>query len=110
MPKLLADSTVGAFPSYLEGFGIGPVEQMAAGLPVVAYDIPGPRDTVGTLGGDFLAKPGDKVDFAAKISRILAMTESDYSELAKRCSATARLFTNEKIAMQTLNVYKQSLS
>jgi glycosyltransferase involved in cell wall biosynthesis len=44
LPKLLSDCTVGAFPSYVEGFGLAVIEQLAAGLPTVAYDTAGPRD------------------------------------------------------------------
>jgi hypothetical protein len=36
LPALLADSTLGAFPSYIEGFGLAVIEQLAAGLPTVA--------------------------------------------------------------------------
>ena len=43
LPKLLSDSTVGAFPSYAEGFGFAVLEQLASGIPTVAYDAPGPR-------------------------------------------------------------------
>jgi glycosyltransferase involved in cell wall biosynthesis len=44
LPGLLATATVGAFPGYLEGFGFAVLELLAAGLPTVAYDAPGPRD------------------------------------------------------------------
>src|SRR5207247_11307970 len=39
---LLADCTVRAFPSYVEGFGLAVLEQLAAGIPTVVYDTPGP--------------------------------------------------------------------
>lgn len=46
LPGLLKDCSVGVFPSYLESFGFGALEMMCAGLPVVAYDSPGPSDFV----------------------------------------------------------------
>ncbi|MFL6590574.1 MAG: glycosyltransferase family 4 protein, partial [Chthoniobacterales bacterium] len=49
LPRLLADCTVGVFPSYIEGFGMAIVEQLAARLPTVAYDVPGPRDILRAL-------------------------------------------------------------
>ena len=43
LPELLAPVTVGALPTYVEGYGLGIVEQLAAGIPSIAYDVPGPR-------------------------------------------------------------------
>jgi glycosyltransferase involved in cell wall biosynthesis len=36
---LLSDCTAGVFPSYAEGFGLAVLEQLAAGIPTVAYDV-----------------------------------------------------------------------
>ncbi|MDQ6625243.1 MAG: glycosyltransferase family 4 protein, partial [Verrucomicrobiota bacterium] len=47
LPALLALQTVGAFPSYVEGFGLAVLEQLASGIPTVAYDAAGPRDILG---------------------------------------------------------------
>lgn len=46
LPDLLEGAHLGIFPSYYEGFGHGVLEMMAAGLPVVAYDAPGPPEMV----------------------------------------------------------------
>ena len=42
LPRLLGDCAVGLFPSYVEGFGLAVLEQLAAGIPTIAYDVPGP--------------------------------------------------------------------
>lgn len=41
LPALLQTCSLGIFPSYLESFGYGVLEMMAAGLPVVGYRSPG---------------------------------------------------------------------
>jgi glycosyltransferase involved in cell wall biosynthesis len=41
LPGLLRDCSTGVFPSYVEGFGFGVLEMLAASLPVIAYDAPG---------------------------------------------------------------------
>lgn len=56
LPGLLDGCSVGVFPSYLEGFGFGVLEMLAAGLPVVAYDAPGPPEM---LPREYLVPPGD---------------------------------------------------
>jgi glycosyltransferase involved in cell wall biosynthesis len=44
LPKLLQHSSIGLFPSHMESFGFGVLEMSASGLPVVAYDVPGPNE------------------------------------------------------------------
>ena len=69
LPGLLKDCQVGVFPSYLESFGFGALEMMCAGLPVVAYDAPGPCDFILK---DLLVTTGDEV---ALTHQVLALLE-----------------------------------
>lgn len=62
--------SLGVFPSYLEGFGIAVIEQLAAGIPVIAYDAPGPGDI---LPSDWLVPRGDRT---ALLERLAALLES----------------------------------
>ena len=73
LPGLLADCTVGAFPSYAEGFGLAVLEQLAAGLPTVAYDTAGPRDLLAGRLQELLVAKGDLDAFAEKICGILQL-------------------------------------
>ena len=61
---LLNGSTVGIFPSHLESFGFGVLEMIAAGIPVVAYDVPGPPVM---LRNDMLVPKGDWKSLADKV-------------------------------------------
>ena len=61
--------SVGVFPSYLEGFGIAVIEQLAAGIPVLAYAAPGPTDI---LPADWLAPRGDRQLLLQRLSTLLA--------------------------------------
>src|SRR5215831_6702665 len=56
---LLARCTVGGFPSYAEGFGLAVLEQLAAGIPTVAYDTAGPRDLLAGSLSTLLVPKGD---------------------------------------------------
>ena len=54
LPKLLGDCAVGLFPSYVEGFGLAVLEQLAAGIPTMTYDVPGPRQIFPIVSRDIL--------------------------------------------------------
>jgi glycosyltransferase involved in cell wall biosynthesis len=104
-PQLLSQATVAAFPSYVEGFPIAVLEQLAAGLPVVAYDIPGPREMLRHLKGNFLYPPGNSQDFSQKLTELLNMDDSAYVRLSQQCTAIARGFDWEGITAETLEAY-----
>lgn len=67
---LLAASDLFAFPSLFEGLGGVLIEAMAAGLPVVASDIPALRETLTARGARFVP-PGAPVALADAIDQLL---------------------------------------
>jgi glycosyltransferase involved in cell wall biosynthesis len=109
LPGLLSGSAVGAFPSYVEGFGLAVLEQLAAGIPTVAFNIPGPRDVLGEGLPELLVPPGDVEQFAAVICRILALTPGAYAGLSKRSVEAAAAFNWSVIARNTLAEYRKQL-
>lgn len=64
---LLAATDIGVFCSRSEGSPNGLLECMAAGLPVVATDIPGVREALGEGAVDVLSSPGDAPAMAANL-------------------------------------------
>ena len=68
LPALLAPAAAGAFPGHLEGFGFAVLEKLAAGLPTVAYDAPGPRDSMARLAEPATVPAGDTGAFAARLA------------------------------------------
>lgn len=50
LPGLLAAADFGVFPSLTEGSSIAGAEMLAAGLPILALDIPAMRETIGVAG------------------------------------------------------------
>ena len=73
LPGLLADAKCGVFPSYIEGFGLGVLEMLAAGIPVVAWDVPGPREM---LPKYWLATRGEGSELAQKVISLLSNSGS----------------------------------
>jgi glycosyltransferase involved in cell wall biosynthesis len=69
LAEQLAGINLGVFPSYLEGFGIAVIEQLAAGIPVMAYAAPGPADI---LPDDWLVPRGDRKALLERLSGLLS--------------------------------------
>ena len=67
--ELLAGAAVFAYPSVYEGFGIPPLEAMAAGVPVVATAAGGIPEAVGEAG--VLVPVGDADALAAALLQVL---------------------------------------
>jgi glycosyltransferase involved in cell wall biosynthesis len=54
-------------PSFYEGFGLTVIEGFAAGLPVIASNLDGPKELFGILNSGLLVEPGNPSDLAEKI-------------------------------------------
>jgi glycosyltransferase involved in cell wall biosynthesis len=70
--SLYKHAAVYAFPSEKEDFGIVIIEAMGQGLPVVAWSIGGPTDSVVDGETGYLVEPYNKELFAQRIVDILA--------------------------------------
>lgn len=104
LPKLLEGVDLGLFPSYREGFGIALVEQFAAGVPVVAYDTPGPADIVPSE--DWCVPLGD---WQALCERGLAYLKSSEGSMTTRRDVRLRAqrFLWEAICSATFAAYRE---
>ncbi|MDQ3627011.1 MAG: glycosyltransferase [Verrucomicrobiota bacterium] len=109
LPNLLADCTVGAFPSYVEGFGLAVIEQLAAGVPPVAYDTAGPHDILHCTVPELLVPNGDPEALGSAVSQLLRAPLDVYRELSQRCVATAQEFSWNTIARDALAVYRGAI-
>jgi glycosyltransferase involved in cell wall biosynthesis len=110
LPSLLGPFTVGLFPSYIEGFGLAVLEQLACGIPVIAYDVPGPRQILKPLREVLLVPEGNPNAMAERAAEILRMEIDNYSELSRRCRAVAGEFRWERIATETADHYRAALT
>ena len=108
LPQLIGDCSVGLFPSYIEGFGLSVIEQLAAGIPTFTYDVPGPRHIFGS--GEFLVPVGDAKAMAESALKILKMSEANYTALSAKCVEIAARFRWEEIAAETIREYRKALA
>jgi len=106
LPDLLADCSVGVFPSYYEGFGFGVLEMLAAAIPVIAYDAPGPPMM---LPREWLVPRGDVGAMSTKIIELLHRREC-LARARVRARELAQPFEWIDIARRTVRAYADAIT
>jgi glycosyltransferase involved in cell wall biosynthesis len=101
LPGLLAGVSVGVFPSRVESFGYGLLEMLAAAIPVIAYDAPGPHVM---LTKDFRVAVGDHAGMATKVAGLLG-DSARLREARRWARARAGDFQWDEIAARTADAY-----
>jgi glycosyltransferase involved in cell wall biosynthesis len=101
--SLYAGATALVFPSRYEGFGLPPLQALAAGLPVVASDIPVLREVLGECA--LFAPAGDPESFAAQLQAVIS---GDVLVRQKRDAGRmhARRFTWQAVAERMVGLYR----
>ncbi|NPV72678.1 MAG: glycosyltransferase family 4 protein [Pelotomaculum sp.] len=92
------------YPSLYEGFGLPPLEAMAAGAPVIASQTTSVGEIVGEAG--LLFDPNDPLELAAKIKSLI-VDPGLAAELRTKGLKRLQLFSWEKCARETLEVYRE---
>lgn len=106
MPALFARASALVYPSLYEGFGFPPLEAMAVGTPVVASN----RGSLPEVLDDaaLMVDPDDRRAFGQALESVLSQPELR-GRLRKAGARRARLFTWERCAEQTIEVYREVL-
>jgi glycosyltransferase involved in cell wall biosynthesis len=102
---VVAGAAVLAFPSRQEGFGLPPLEALAAGVPVVAADLPVLREILGEAAE--LVDADDPAALAGAIAKALADDGGPAARAARQ--AHAARFTWTACAEATMGAYRLAL-
>jgi len=94
---LLAAMDVFVLPSLWESLPYVLLEAMAAGVPIVATDVPGTAGLLGAEAYGWLAPPADAAGLATTIQRVLASPRATTEK-----AATARVFVETHHALDTM--------
>lgn len=110
LPFLLEKVKVGISSSYMEGLPYAVLEQLAAGIPVVGYNVPGVSDFLSQIDLTLLVEPGNIEQLVIKTIELLALRPSDYKELSKRCVEVSEKYRLGDIWPKFIEVYKEGLN
>lgn len=106
LPGLLAAAEVFCYPSLYEGFGLPPLEAMAAGVPALVGAYPAAAETVADAAE--IVDPLDVDAIAGALDRLIA-DESLRGRYARAGKARAASFSWESTAAATLSAYRATL-
>jgi glycosyltransferase involved in cell wall biosynthesis len=95
------------FTSRYEGFGLPPLEAMAAGVPVVSSNAASLPEVLGEAA--LFAEPGDDLMFAANMAKLIEDNELR-TEMIEKGRKNCRRFTLQNFAETLLAGYERGLS
>ncbi len=104
--EVMRRASVFAFPSRYEGFGLPPLEAMRLGVPCIVAD----RGSLPEVCGDaaLYVSPDDADGLARTIWRVLG-SDDERQHLSTKGRAHASVFTWDRAAYQTVEVYRAAL-
>ncbi len=104
VPAVLAAADIFVLPTWYEALPMSVIEAMLTGLPVVASDVPGPREQVISGETGLLVPPRQPADLATALRRLVADPA-----LAARLGAAGRaraldLYDEARVVARTMEL------
>lgn len=110
IPSLMQSASALLHCSGNEAFGWVVVEAMAAGLPVIAADVDGPREIIVSGQTGDLIPVGDIAGFASAIRRVLAGGVQIKEQVKRANQEVRQRFSAHTMAESTADVYRELIS
>lgn len=106
LPRLLASSSLLAFPSTTDTFGNAVVEALACGIPAIVTDQGGPREIV-EEGVSGIVVPGDDPDALCTAMLRLLSDDALRTRMGEAAIERARLYDPEAANEAHMSVYRR---
>jgi glycosyltransferase involved in cell wall biosynthesis len=104
--EIIAGATGLVYPSIYEGFGLPPLEAMAAGVPVISSNVSSLPEVIGNAG--ILVNPLDVDALAQAMSQVID-NETLRHDLRKKGLLQSQKFSWSKCVAETAEVYRKAL-
>ena len=108
--RLLMEAQIFVLSTHFEAFPISILEAMRAGLPVVATDVGGIRESVRNEETGLLARHANVQDLRQALARMIAEPGLRFALGTAGRALWIREFTAAAMAAQTLEVYQRALT
>lgn len=105
-PRLLTTPALAVFPSTSEALGMALIDAMAAGVPIVASDIPAHRNVLESVAPTTLVDFDRPEAVAAAIRHRLTAPEADTQTLTDRLQDRARYFDIGRLVGEINDLYR----
>lgn len=103
--KILSEATVFVLPSYSEGFSMGALEAMAAGLPVITTNVGAMREVIKHSENGYTIEPGDCEALFRKLSIIMKDRELCKRMGQKSFEIAKKHFDIEQVAKRLGDIF-----
>ncbi|OGL74268.1 hypothetical protein A3E39_01455 [Candidatus Uhrbacteria bacterium RIFCSPHIGHO2_12_FULL_60_25] len=107
VPDELERADLFLFPSRWEGMGLAALEAMAAGVPVLASDLPPLRDVVPSASR---LPPDAPAEWRAAITKVLADSNAAVRLAQDSAQAVTRRFDVERVTSEYAKIYRELLN
>lgn len=104
--RMMAGASGFVFPSLYEGFGLPPLEAMAAGIPVAASNITATAEVCGDAVIGFNPQRVDEI--ADAMLQLCGLNASRYAQMAEAGRKRARMFSWERSANMLMQVFEEA--
>lgn len=107
--KVLREYDYLVLPSKEEPFGIVLIEALAAGVPCIVSNAPGPKEIISNKYNGFVFDKSDREDFYRIMSESLKINDEKYREISYNSLKSAEIYDSKNIVKKWINIIENNV-